>query len=154
MRVTGCTNLCSQLEWALFEPRAPDRNVWFISPTIAWNQRCIYQLSANEGLGNCKMPVMRTILPMWMVLHLTTALRQSLCLSVFYLPLVFFSISISNFFIKIQLLCNVMLVSAVQWSKSVMCIHISPPSRASLSAHPHPTHLGHHRARGWTSCAL
>ena len=66
----------------------------------------------------------------------------------------FFPIRISNFFIEIQSLCNVVLLSAVQWSKSAMCTHISPPSRASLSPHPHPTHLGHQRALGWTACAL
>ena len=48
-------------------------------------------------------------------------------------------------FIGVQLLYNVVLVFAVQGSKSAMCIHMSPPAWASLP--PHPTPLGHHRAR-------
>ena len=37
------------------------------------------------------------------------------------------------------LLCNIVLVSAVQQSASAICIHLSPPSRASLP-HPPPFH--------------
>ena len=39
-----------------------------------------------------------------------------------------------------------MLVSAVQQNESAISIHMSPPSLASLTPHPHPTPLGHHRA--------
>ena len=51
-----------------------------------------------------------------------------------------------------MLLYNIVLVSAVQWSESATCIHISPPSWTSPS--PHPTLLGHHRARSWAPCAI
>ena len=40
------------------------------------------------------------------------------------------------FFIGVQLLYNVVLVSVVQWSDSTICVHISPPSWTSL---PFPT---------------
>ena len=43
--------------------------------------------------------------------------------------------------IGIYLLYNIVLVSAVQWSESATCIHISPPSWASL-APSYPTPLG------------
>ena len=47
---------------------------------------------------------------------------------------------ISFFFIGIELLYVVVLVSAVQHCESAICIHMSPPSRCSLSTHPpfHP----------------
>ena len=58
------------------------------------------------------------------------------------------------FLIGVYLLYNVALVSAVQWSESTMCIHISPPSWTFLS-HPTPSPaLGHHRAWSWAPCAI
>ena len=45
------------------------------------------------------------------------------------------------------MLYNVMLVSAVQQSKSATCIHISPIFRIFFS------HLGHHRALSRVPCA-
>ena len=48
------------------------------------------------------------------------------------------------FFIGVQLLYNVVLVSAVQQSESVTCICVSPPSLISLPQRLHPTPLGHH----------
>ena len=45
------------------------------------------------------------------------------------------------------------LVSAIQWSISAVCIHISPPSWIS-QPFSHPTHLGHNRAPSWASWAL
>ena len=55
-------------------------------------------------------------------------------------------------FIGVKLLYNVVLVSAVQWSESAICIPISPPSWTSLL--PFHQHLGHHRAPSWAPCAL
>ena len=49
------------------------------------------------------------------------------------------------------LLCK-MLVSAVQQCESVIIIHISPPSWASLLCHPTP--LGHLSVPDWDSCAV
>ena len=45
-----------------------------------------------------------------------------------------------------------MLVSAVQWSPSALCVRISPPPRVSLPA-SHLTLLGHHIAPGWVPYA-
>ena len=56
------------------------------------------------------------------------------------------------FLIGVSLLYNVVLVSAVQLSESGICVHTSFPSWVSLPYHP--THLGHHKARGWASFAL
>ena len=42
-----------------------------------------------------------------------------------------------------------MLVSAVQWSQSAMCICVSFLSWTSLSPHPHPSHLRLHRVPSW-----
>ena len=39
-----------------------------------------------------------------------------------------------------------MLVSVEQLSESALCIHISSSSLTSFPLHPHPIHLGHHRA--------
>ena len=47
-----------------------------------------------------------------------------------------------------QLLYNVVLVSAVQRSESAICIHKSPPSWVSLLL-SHLTLLSHHRAQSW-----
>ena len=60
------------------------------------------------------------------------------------------------FFIGVKLLYNVVLVSAVQWSESALCIPISPPSWTSLlpNSPPPPPHLGHHRAPSWAPCAI
>ena len=58
------------------------------------------------------------------------------------------------FSIGVELLYNVVLVSAVQWSESAVRIHMSPPSWASLPPPPHPTPLGHHRALSWAPCAI
>ena len=60
-------------------------------------------------------------------------------------------IFLNLFLIEGQLLYNVVLVSAVQKCESAISVYISPPSWASLP-HPHPTHLGHHRAPGWAPC--
>ena len=43
-----------------------------------------------------------------------------------------------------------MIVSAVQWSESAVCIHIPASSWTSLPLPwPHPTLWGHHRALSW-----
>ena len=55
-------------------------------------------------------------------------------------------------FFLLSLLYNVVLVSAVQQSESAICIHRSPPSGTPLPPHPHPIHLGHHRAPSWAPC--
>ena len=52
-----------------------------------------------------------------------------------------------------QLLYNVVLVSAVQRSESAICICISPPSGTSLPL-SQPTHVCHHRAPSWAPCAF
>ena len=49
-----------------------------------------------------------------------------------------------SFFIGVELLYNVVIVSAVQKSKSAVCIHIFSSSLASLPPNPHSTPLGHH----------
>ena len=49
------------------------------------------------------------------------------------------------------MLYNVVLVSAVQ-HESAICIHISPPSQASLSPYPHPTLPGPHRVQSRAPC--
>ena len=48
--------------------------------------------------------------------------------------------------LSLQLLYNVVLVSAAQQCECIICMHISPPSWTSLSSSPHPTPLDHHRA--------
>ena len=58
-----------------------------------------------------------------------------------------FTLFIYVFIVEVELLYNVVLVSAVQQRESPVCIHTSPPSWASYS--PQPTHLGHHRALSW-----
>ena len=45
--------------------------------------------------------------------------------------------------------CFTVSLSAVQWNKSAVCVHISPPSWTVLPTHPHPTPLGHHGAPSW-----
>ena len=50
-------------------------------------------------------------------------------------------------FIGVQLLYNVVLVSAVQQSESAICIHTSPFFRS-------PSHVGHHRALSRVPCAI
>ena len=40
------------------------------------------------------------------------------------------------------MLYNIVLVCAIQWNESALCIHISPPSWTSLPAHPNPLGLG------------
>ena len=60
---------------------------------------------------------------------------------------------ISFFFIGVKLLYNVVLVSAVQWSESAICISVFPLSWTSLQP-PHPTHLGRHRAPSWAPFAI
>ena len=66
----------------------------------------------------------------------------------------FFNMCPLFFFIGVYLLYSFALVSAVQWSESAMCIHISPPSWTSLS-HPTPSPaLGHPRAWSWAPCAI
>ena len=46
--------------------------------------------------------------------------------------------------------CNCLtLVSALQWSESAICIHISPPSWSSLLPHPSSHQSRHHRALIW-----
>lgn len=92
---------CSRLERALFGP------AHYTGTCGSFHQplpgiRCIYQLSAYEGLGNCKMPVMRTVFAYvngTSFNHCPQAI--SVCLSSISLPF-FFSIRISNFFIEIQ----------------------------------------------------
>lgn len=59
----------------------------------------------------------------------------------------------SIFLIGGKLLCNVVLVSAIQHCKSVIIIHMSPPSWVSLPF-PHPTYLGHHREPGCPPCVI
>ena len=51
------------------------------------------------------------------------------------------------------MLYYVVLVSAIQWSESAICIHISPPSWTFLSP-TRPTHLGHYRAPSRAPCAI
>ena len=46
---------------------------------------------------------------------------------------------------------NVVLVSAVQWSESAVCIHTSPPSWASFPPWPLPSR---HRVPGWAPCVI
>ena len=48
-----------------------------------------------------------------------------------------------------------MLVSAVQQSESITCIHVSYPPTLDLSPTPvpHPTPLGHHKAPSLVPCA-
>ena len=48
-----------------------------------------------------------------------------------------------------------MLVSAVQQSESITCIHVSDPPTLDLSPTPvpHPTPLGHHKAPSLVPCA-
>ena len=50
--------------------------------------------------------------------------------------------------IKVLLLYNVVLISALQGSESAVCLHISPPSWTSSTphTHTHPTTPGHHTA--------
>ena len=63
--------------------------------------------------------------------------------------------NLSFFFFKLQYSCftmNVVLVSAVQWTESALCIHISTPSWDSLPHHRTPP--GHHRAPSWALCAI
>ena len=67
-----------------------------------------------------------------------------------YKPKEFFS-----FFIGVQLLYNVMLISAVAQSESAVCIHMSSSSWAFLPPiHPHLTPLSHHGALSWAPCAI
>ena len=70
------------------------------------------------------------------------------------------------FLIGVQLLNNVVRVSAIQQHESVIgmcvcvyifiyiCVCVSPPSWTSLPPLPHPTTLGCHRARGWVPCII
>ena len=51
----------------------------------------------------------------------------------------------TSFFIGVEFLCNVVLISVVQRSELILCIHISPPSWTSLPPLS-PTHRGHHGA--------
>ena len=54
-------------------------------------------------------------------------------------------------FIVVYLFYNVVLVSTVQWSESVLCLSLIlylPPTP------PHSTHLGHHRVLSWAPCAV
>ena len=53
-----------------------------------------------------------------------------------------------------SLLYRAVLLSALQHSDSVSCIHTSPPTWACLPLPSYPTHLGHHRASSWTTCAI
>ena len=56
--------------------------------------------------------------------------------------------------IRVELLFNVVLVSAVQQCESAICIRIFPPSRASLPPPPpfHPSR--HDTAPSWAPCAI
>ena len=64
-------------------------------------------------------------------------------LSIF--PCSFYQLTIyMSFFTGVELLYNVVIISAVRKSKSAICIHIFPSSSASLPPNPHPTPLGHH----------
>ena len=49
-----------------------------------------------------------------------------------------------------------MLVSVVQQSESVICIHISPyPLPLKPPSHPpYPMSIGHHKASSWSPCAM
>ena len=58
----------------------------------------------------------------------------------FYFFLVFL---LPLFLIGVEFLCNVVLISVVQRSELVLCIHVPPPSWTSLPSNPHPTPLGH-----------
>ena len=49
---------------------------------------------------------------------------------------------------------TMLLVSAVQWSESAICIHLSPCSWASFQHPPHLTPPGHHRTLSWAPCAV
>ena len=44
------------------------------------------------------------------------------------------------------MLYNVVFISAAQHRDSAICIHVTPPSEPP-STSPHPTPLGHHRAK-------
>ena len=57
------------------------------------------------------------------------------------------------FFIGVKSLHSVVLVSAVQWSESAICIHVSPPCWTSLPP-PLPPDVGRHRAPSWAPCAV
>ena len=57
-------------------------------------------------------------------------------------------------FIGVCLVCNIVLVSAVQQSESTICIHTSPPSWTSVTPTPHPTPLVHNRVLSWAPCAI
>ena len=50
------------------------------------------------------------------------------------------------FFIGVQLLYNVVLVSAVPQSESAIRVHIFPSLLELPPPYPRPTHLDHHRA--------
>ena len=60
----------------------------------------------------------------------------------------------------LQLPYNVVLVSAVQWTESVTCVHMSLPPLdlpSTPPSPPHSTRQGHHRTLGWapwTPCAM
>ena len=71
-----------------------------------------------------------------------------------YLLFLFFFciVPFTSFFIGVEFLCNVVLISVVQRSELVLCIHISPPSWTSLPPLS-PTHRGHHGALSWAPCA-
>ena len=45
-----------------------------------------------------------------------------------------------------------MLVSAVQWNESAVCVHTCPPSWPSLSLYPTP--LDHHGPLSWAPCVI
>ena len=46
-----------------------------------------------------------------------------------------------------------MLVSAIQWSESAICICILSLLNLPSTASSQPSHLGHHRAPSWAPCA-
>ena len=53
-----------------------------------------------------------------------------------------------NFLIGGKLLCNVVLVFAVQQCELAIIMHIEPPSPPCVPP------LGHHKLPGWAPCAL
>ena len=65
---------------------------------------------------------------------------------------VFFFFGGCLFIIVLWLLNNVVLLSAVQWSESAICIHIVTSLLSLPYLLPHITPLGHCRALSWAQC--